>query len=69
MRFCAQLDVPARLIQAQDLLRAPVLAGQGRDQQQPSGQIQRVGLHLLLFPGRGAFLAPLGRLALLFAQA
>jgi len=68
MRFCAQLDVPTCLIQAQDLLGAPVLARQGRDQQHPSCQIQGVCLHLLLVPLRGPLLAPLCRRALLFAQ-
>jgi hypothetical protein len=69
MRFCAQFDVPARLIQAQHLLAGPLLAWQGSHQEYPACQVQCVSLHPLLVQASFAPLAPLGCLPLLLAQA
>src|SRR5258708_35036258 len=67
--FEDQLDMPARLIQAQHLLVGPLLAWQGGHQEHPARQVERVGLQLLLMLAGLAPLAPLGCLPLLLTQA
>jgi hypothetical protein len=68
MRFCEQFTMPTRLIQTQDLLVTPVHLGQGGDHQDPSREIQRVWLHLVLVLAGLATGSPLGLVLLFLTQ-
>jgi hypothetical protein len=67
--FEKQLNVPARSIQAQHLLVAPLLARQGGNVQEPACQIERVLLKLALPLAGQPFLPALRSLPLLWREA